>query len=346
MYKSVGTITALDLVAKYTGLLTWMRGRCRPGITILMYHKVLPAQLISQYPMPNLVVEESVFRRQIKWLQEHFEVLRLCDAIDYLSSPSSFSLASRAPLACITFDDGYLDNFVYAAPILDEAAVKATFFITTSFVDGNFLWFDRAAHLWCADQHLAINLAQKNVPDWRQRFSGKIRSHDEWVSILKQLDAITREKILAGFDASILKDKVVYSPMNWRHVAELRDRGHEIGAHSVTHPILTRVSDDCLEHELVGAMQALSSVAGEDIVGVCYPNGNYDQRVVALSKSAGFRYGCTVDRGMASWKSNRMTLPRRAILSSKRPDPILIGFEAEVVGYHDFLRGMRKRFRF
>lgn len=344
MYKSVDTVIALDRLAKCTGLLKWMRGRCRRGITVLMYHKVLPEQMISKYPMRNLVVESSVFRSQMTWLKDRFEIVTLREAIRYWSSDDVKLSALDAPLACVTFDDGYLDNYRYAAPILDQLGVKATFFVTTDFVDGNPLWFDRAAYIWRTVRSAAVGRAEKIIPNWHQKFAG-INALEGWIGALKLCDADAREKILAVADYGPMRDEFVYSPMNWEQIRELENRGHEIGSHSVTHPILTRIDDSALRFELEISRSRMNSAAIKNVVGICYPNGNYDARVMEFGEAAGYQYGCSVERGLASPRINRMGLPRRAILSSGRPDPLSIDYEAEVVGFHDFLRNLRKKFR-
>jgi peptidoglycan/xylan/chitin deacetylase (PgdA/CDA1 family) len=344
MYKSDNSIIALDWVLKLTGLLDWMRYRCRRGITVLMYHKVLPQQDVDRYPMRNLIVESSVFRSQISWLTKNFEVLTMRDAIRIAMS-ADLGISSRAkPLACVTFDDGYLDNYQFAAPILEEFGINGTFFVTTGFIDGSPLWFDRAVYAWQADRIAATDNAGKFVADWHKNFSA-INTGGDWVGALKRCHPEVREKILGCVDYRLMKKDFVYSSMNWSQIRDLESRGHEIGSHSVTHPILTGADDANLQYELGESRERLISETGADIHGICYPNGNYDDRVIEFCKTAGYRYGCTVERGLALTSNNLMSLRRRAILSSGRPDPKLVGYEAEVVGFHDFLRNSKKFMR-
>ena len=103
-----------------------LTGGKRQGVrAILLYHSVGNTTTQS-VPLPK-------FEQQMEWLQEHFQVVRLCDL------PKT--VATEAPginIACLTFDDGYQDNFEMALPILESLGLKATFFIATGFLGGEF----------------------------------------------------------------------------------------------------------------------------------------------------------------------------------------------------------------
>ena len=72
--------------------------------------------------------------------------------------------------------------------------------------------------------------------------------------------------------------------------------GHEIAAHTLTHPSLTKLTDDEVVREVEEDRLALSEIAGYEVVGMAYPNGSVDDRVEALIKtSTGIRYARTVD---------------------------------------------------
>jgi peptidoglycan/xylan/chitin deacetylase (PgdA/CDA1 family) len=76
------------------------------------------------------------FEEQMKSLRERFEIVRLSDFV------TAFTSESRdAAVACVTFDDGYLDNYQCALPVLDRSGIKATFFIATNFLGKSFRTF-------------------------------------------------------------------------------------------------------------------------------------------------------------------------------------------------------------
>jgi peptidoglycan/xylan/chitin deacetylase (PgdA/CDA1 family) len=329
-----------DRLAKYSGLLRWLRWRSSSGVTILMYHKVLPRQAASRYPMRNLVVDTDSFDQQIAWLADHFDVLPVRQAMERLDGGRAESGRTERPLACVTFDDGYQDNFNHAAPILESHGLRGTFYVATDFVCGTAFWFDLAAAAWESDSANTLRQAVIAVPELREQLSG-VSTLDAWLSILKRVRPELRDLALAGLSKSIVSDREIYGAMTSDQICKLSRRGHEIGAHSVTHAILTQLDDAALRIELDQSRSTLFEWTGVRIDGVCYPNGNYDDRVVAAARTAGYRYGCAVTRGVATGQDERLALPRRAILSRDR-SMAMLHFEAEVVGWHDRLRDWHK----
>lgn len=339
---SDSAVGLIDWIARHTGILAWMRGRCLDGITILMYHKVLPRHLASIYPLRNLVVNVQLFKQQMSWLAENFEVVTIHDAMVRLDQRLGQGVHGQRPLACVTFDDGYRDNFEHASPVLESLGLRATFFVSTGFIEGEALWFDRAAFAWQYDPVAAMKgtrFAESNCGEALH----SVTTLDGWVGGMKKMSSESRNAILDALESSTMMPDEIFGPMTIEQIGELAGRGHEIGAHSVTHPILTEISDASLRMEMAQPRARLQAWTGQHVQGFCYPNGAYDERVIAAVREAGYQYGCTVSRGIATRSGDRMALPRRAILSSSRHETIEDGYQSEVVGWHDWLRRKRKR---
>jgi len=84
-------------------------------------------------------------------------------------------------------------------------------------------------------------------------------------------------------------------------ITTLASEGHEIGAHSVTHPLMTSVNDEQLEDELVESKEVLESLPGVGTVrNFAYPYGDYDARVIDVAESAGYGSGRSVEEGYNS----------------------------------------------
>lgn len=104
----------------------WCIGAWRllsPRVTVLLYHRV------SDAARDNLTVGVEQFDRQMALLRRHCQVVSIEDIVDWSKIPRS----SR-PLVCVTFDDGYLDNFENAAPILERHQIPAAFYVSTGIV--------------------------------------------------------------------------------------------------------------------------------------------------------------------------------------------------------------------
>jgi hypothetical protein len=102
-------------------------------LSILIFHRVLA---IPDPLFPD-EVDAGHFNCIIGWLKQWLTILPLDDALMRLKRGD---LPARA--AAITFDDGYADNLMLAAPILQKHGVTATFFIATGFLDGGRMWND------------------------------------------------------------------------------------------------------------------------------------------------------------------------------------------------------------
>jgi peptidoglycan/xylan/chitin deacetylase (PgdA/CDA1 family) len=331
-------VALVDRLARASGVFNLLRNRVAGGVTILMYHKVLPESLVAAYPLRNLVVDSSSFDWQMAWLAKNYQVMTLGDA---MAAMDREVIPGNRPMACVTFDDGYLDNALHAAPILEAHGLRGTFFVTTGFVEGSPMWFDRASCAWRNDMRSALARAIELAPEHSGLWND-CTTLDTWMGSLKQLGAGLRNSILDAITSVEAGPDEVFGPMAPSHLRRLSEIGHEIAAHSVTHPILTRLDDDALRVEMTQSRATLQGWTGHPVEGFCYPNGDCDERVVAVAKSAGYRYACSVRRGVATRSSDRMALPRRAVFSSGR-EPSVEGFEAELVGWHDLLRHTRNR---
>ncbi len=104
---------------------SWLRARFRPGIRILMYHRVdrLPGY-------DQLTVSPGRFDEHMAYLARHCRVIGLAEAVAELRAGGP----SR-PAVVVTFDDGYRDNLAHALPVLRRYRIPATIFVTTDFCD-------------------------------------------------------------------------------------------------------------------------------------------------------------------------------------------------------------------
>ncbi len=98
-------------------------------VTVLLYHRV------SDNARDNVTVGIEQFDRQMALLRRHYQVLSIQDLVD-----TKDFVSSSKPMVCVTFDDGYLDNYENAVPILLKHGIPASFFVSTGIVstDGIF----------------------------------------------------------------------------------------------------------------------------------------------------------------------------------------------------------------
>lgn len=82
-------------------------------------------------------------------------------------------------------------------------------------------------------------------------------------------------------------------PLSWTELAGLVERGWEVGSHTVTHPLLTGLSDAELERELAESRHTIRARLG-DCRTIAYPYGQADNRVAAAAATAGYEAACTL----------------------------------------------------
>lgn len=271
---------------------------------VLLYHR------IGEHPLGPSVTEAN--------FADHMEVLR--ERVDVV--PLTELVRTQDPVrprVAITFDDGYADNALSAAPILAGAGAVATFFIVSGSPDEE-LWGDRLGHLMLdapGTPSVVVDVAGRDL-----RFVlGPEAGREEALLLLKRTLRTAPNEI-----ERVLRDvarqtgsSAAPCPAHRRlDASELRElaRNHEVGAHSRTHRMLTRLDDATLRDELEGSRDDLTAITGLETASIAYPYGGvkaFDDRVVEATRRAGFRLGCINIRGEVRPGHDLLRIPRHAV---------------------------------
>lgn len=115
--------------------------------------------------------------------------------------------------------------------------------------------------------------------------------------------------------------------------------GMEIGAHTRTHPHLTRCNDNSLREEIHTCKHELEDLLGTAVTQFCYPYGDHDDRVVKAVRLAGFTAATTTIRGRACYRNDILRLPRIPIRFKDRLPKTCIRI---VTAYEDRLTQRRR----
>jgi peptidoglycan/xylan/chitin deacetylase (PgdA/CDA1 family) len=280
-------------------------GKKRGSLLVLMYHRVLAA------PDPMLPGEPDRirFEAEMGLLDELCHVLPLTEAADRLYSGS---LPERA--ACITFDDGYANNHAIAGPILSARRMPATVFVASGFIDSGRMWNDTVIEaVRCAGELLDLshlNLGNHVLKDDEARR----QAVEAILGNLKYLGSSARLAAAAAIAEKVGKPLPTNLMLSERQIRELPALGMAIGAHTVSHPILTRIDADLAEREIAGSKAVLEDISGQKVESFAYPNGrprtDYDRTHVEMIRQAGFKTAVTTSWGAAGRNSDRFQLPR------------------------------------
>lgn len=277
-------------------------------LTILAYHRVLS----RPDPLRADDCDTESFAWQMQLLAKYFNVLSLTEAIERLRQGR---LPSRA--VCVTFDDGYFDNVENALPVLLEQNICATFFISTGFLEGSCMWNDIVIEAVRQEPGPVLDLTACGLDSYPVATADDRRRTVQTVlSAIKYLDPAERsmrvEQILVAAGAKRPQGLM----MRPEHVQRLARSGMEIGAHTVTHPILARLDHASACAEIAGGRERLETVIGSPVRLFAYPNGvpsrDYTHEHVQILKELGFLAAVTTSPGAVRAESDYLQLPRFA----------------------------------
>jgi peptidoglycan/xylan/chitin deacetylase (PgdA/CDA1 family) len=251
--------------------------------TILTFHRVLPQTLRASYPHPGLAVTPEELAYLLDFFGRHFELATVSEAYARFRSGERLG----RPWAAISFDDGQWDNYNYAAPLLEERGLRASFFVPTQSVGtSDVLWHDEVGF-----GVLELAVSGERLPELGPDQPTPPAGHDpdatcQWA---KTLDPGARTSLIEA-----LRDRRRTALPEWtrlmsfQEVRELAARGHEIGSHSVTHALLPQLDGEALRRELLESKQVLETELASTVPAFCYPNGSQDARVRAATRAAGY----------------------------------------------------------
>ena len=229
----------------------------RGRLTILIFHRVLP---VTDLLFPETPTADR-FDQHMQWVKTWFNVLPLAPAIDMLYAGC---IPSRA--LAITFDDGYADNEEVAAPILRRLGLSATFFLATGYLAGGCMWNDRVieALRGCpADQ---LDLRPLGLSVYPLTSPGERRQAiDSVLTAIKHVEPERRESLAESIMGLAQCAPLPPLMMQVQQVRNLRKLGMDVGAHTISHPILTRLARPSAFSEMADSKLALEEILGERV---------------------------------------------------------------------------------
>ena len=283
--------------------------RLQGKVIVLTYHRVISERELKQsFIQPGMYVRNDVFEKQMEFLREHFHILTFHELLR-MWEEREWDETKR--YCVITFDDGWLDNYVYAYPVLKKHSIPATVFLPTSFV-GTQKWFwpDRIGVL--LRTYLKEGVAEKKRGSisslwtqypWMTGFEK--RPNEEKIDL-----AIERWKTLPEdevyhfientkkiLEVDLPDDRLV---VNWEEVREMSGNGISFGSHSANHRILTRIKVAGAKEEIKNSLGMLTGKNTNFVPVFCYPDGEYNNEIQELVKRGGYRAAVTTRFGFES----------------------------------------------
>lgn len=302
------------------------RKSSEPRLWVLMYHRILPLD-DPRFALeePGMIVQPDTFDMHLEEVQKHFDVVSLGEWVH--ANQNGEPVPKKA--CAITFDDGWLDNYEYALPVLKAHGLPATLFVVAEKMGTDFqFWPNIVAGLL----HGGAGAELARHPVFREAISSQSREGNrEAIAVtIQRLKVHTDDTIfqaLADLNWRTLLDKpLAPALMNWQQVKEMQDSGRvEIGSHTCSHRRLNGdVAQDALHHEIVHSKALLEEQTGRPVDLFCFPNGDYTAPALDL-----------VQRHYLAAVTTRSGINRGETLQSH---------ELTRLGMHDDISNSRRRF--
>jgi peptidoglycan/xylan/chitin deacetylase (PgdA/CDA1 family) len=287
--------------------LSWASPAGRRGrLSILIFHRVLA----ERDPLSPDEPDAERFETQMRWVRDWFNVMPLSQAVPRLFDGS---IPERA--LCVTFDDGYADNEAIAAPILARLGMTATFFVSTGFLDGGCMWNDRLIEAVRACRTSSLDLADMGLASYP---TNSVTERQQSVArLIREARHLPPEKRDEVTQVAMARSGLAQAPSLMMRPAQLRSlraQGMDVGAHTVSHPILASLTPQQARDEIGGSREQIEHHLGEKISLFAYPNGvpheDYAAEHAQMVQDCGFIAAVSTAWGAASARSQRYQLPR------------------------------------
>jgi peptidoglycan/xylan/chitin deacetylase (PgdA/CDA1 family) len=299
--------------------------------SILVLHRLVPEPPTASFgPSRSLSITTEGFRALIDYLRRsRIEIVPLDEVLRRLESG-----AAGRRFTCLTFDDGYRDNYELVYPICKELDAPFTVYVTTDLIEGRLL-------LWWYG--LEATVAGTDAVTWRENGQTQhypARTPDEKAHTYRALDvklrhasAARRAEMIAALEADYGVDFKAASnaaAMSWDMVSELAASDlAEIGGHTISHPALNTLSDDEARREITEGCRIIESHTSRKIRHFAYPFGrpsDVSDRDRALCRELGFATATTTRAGTleARHKATPHDLPRISVSCETTPQRLRV----------------------
>ncbi len=256
-------------------------------VLTLLYHRVN----VLERDIHLLAVSPDHFYEQMVWLKRNFRIVRFEDDWDRLEGEA----------VCITFDDGYMDNFSMALPILEELNIPATIFICTGSINTeNELWWDELErylldeekhypeNFYLQDDFFGCGWATKTYRERRELYDTMHWLMYNKIDVKKRLEWMKQLKSWSGCSGQGRTENcVLQTDTGQKYLSPLLT----IGAHTQNHPSLKSLPRQQQYSEMAVSQSMLSTLFERKITVFSYPfggKGDYDETTIEICRELGF----------------------------------------------------------
>ncbi len=313
------------------------------GCAVVNYHGVIPADhSSSDTHLDGNLIRPEVFREHLQFLKAHYNVIQPVDFRAWIEHGKP--LPARAVL--LTCDDGLLNTLTDMLPVLQDERLSCLFFVTGASCSENpgMLWYEELYQLMRAKPLAGSGLQLPAEDGTTEPRTGSLPLENfqaHWWSTVRRasrLHAIRRAAWMDRVRRHCGPSQVFHSERRWRlltvqELKQLAAAGMTIGAHTLSHPVLSLCSEDEARREVQQSRLDLELALGGSVWAFAYPFGNsatMGDRELRLAQNSGFSCAFLNVESWGAGAFDPFTLPRTHITR----DTSLPELAAHLSGFH------------
>jgi peptidoglycan/xylan/chitin deacetylase (PgdA/CDA1 family) len=286
-----------SIILTASGLKAYRWSTLKNGLYCFNYHRIGDSSK-TQYD-PNVYSCSSVnFDKQLSFYKKHFKVINESQAIELINNNKIYD----NKYALITFDDGYVDNYKLALPVLLKHELSATFYIPTDYIESDIVpWWDEIAWLVKNSQISTLEWADNDIP--LRQFSidktirlvlNAIKSDDRMMDVkITELE----QKLGCSLDKSNLQESLF---VTWHDIQDMVSQGMSIGSHTCSHRILSHLTPKEQAFEMNESKKVLEDKIGQKVNSIAYPVGQrncFTEQTCSIAKESDYKLGFSFING-------------------------------------------------
>lgn len=280
-------------------------------VLTLLYHRVREYTQDTQL----LAVSPENFKNQIQYLKKNYKIVRFEEDWSKFDDDA----------ICITFDDGYRDNFLNAVPILNELDVPATIFVSTGNIDTKKeMWWDELERNLLVNKDYNIEFVLKDsfwnctwdtttkdrredlyyTLHWLMKNCINVERRENWISQLQSWN---------NYDG---EGRIENLSLQTQDLREIDLKNITIGAHTVNHPALSKLGYDEQHSEIKGSKLLLERIFDKNIDTFSYPFGglnDFNEQTIQICSELGFTKAAANIPGVWTDAENEFQIPRNIV---------------------------------
>ena len=255
------------------------------------------AWLFSQLVQNNKVsillfheISRETAEKSFAYLNNNYNIIDLNEFIEAHKNNDKSKIPKRALI--ITFDDGLIENYEML-PVIKKYNIPVTIFLCSSIINTN-------RHFWYKHNNSSLSLEE-----------------------LKKMS--NQNKLSTMSEGGFIQDKEYFEPhaLSKNQIIEM-SKHVNMQSHTKFHPCLPMCEDEEAKEEIFESKKMLENEYGFNINAIAYPNGDYSERDVELTKAAGYKCAITVEGGFNTLESDLFRLKRFSVNDTKDINELIV----------------------